>query len=83
TFHSLEDRIVKQFMLQRSNKNAAPSRHSPASLLVQQNDIPNLFDLTPTKAITPREQEVSLNPRARSAKLRCATRTASPTHAAA
>lgn len=83
TFHSLEDRIVKQFMLQRSNKNAAPSRHSPAALLLQQNTTVPTFELTPMKAITPSQQEVSLNPRARSAKLRCATRTASPTHAAA
>lgn len=83
TFHSLEDRLVKQFMLQRSNKNAAPSRHSPAALMVQQNASCATFELTPTKAITPTEQEVSLNPRARSAKLRCATRTASPlSHAA-
>ncbi|MDX2095685.1 MAG: 16S rRNA (cytosine(1402)-N(4))-methyltransferase RsmH [Alphaproteobacteria bacterium] len=83
TFHSLEDRIVKQFMLQRSNKNAAPSRHSPAALMVQQSASCATFELTPTRAITPTEQEVSLNPRARSAKLRCATRTASPlSHAA-
>jgi 16S rRNA (cytosine1402-N4)-methyltransferase len=78
TFHSLEDRIVKQFMIERSNKHAAPSRHSPASLLLQQNEAASLFTLTPAKAITPSEKEVSLNPRARSAKLRCATRTASP-----
>ncbi len=78
TFHSLEDRIVKQFMLQRSSKNAAPSRHSPASLLLQQSAAHPTFDITATKVITPTEQEVSLNPRARSAKLRCAFRTASP-----
>lgn len=83
TFHSLEDRIVKQFMLQRSNKYAAPSRHSPAALMLQQNAIATTFELTPAKAITPSIKEVSLNPRARSAKLRCATRTASLSHVAA
>lgn len=83
TFHSLEDRIVKQFMLQRSNKFAAPSRHSPAALMLQQNAAQNTFELTPAKAITPSTKEVSLNPRARSAKLRCATRTASLSHVAA
>lgn len=77
TFHSLEDRIVKQFMLNRSNPEGAISRHSPAALLVR-GEAKNTFILTPKNAITPSEQEVSRNPRARSAKLRCATRTASP-----
>lgn len=83
TFHSLEDRIVKQFMLRRSTSDVAPSRHSPAALLhgaVTQNAT---FILNPKNAIAPSEQEVSRNPRARSAKLRCAIRTASRTNAAA
>lgn len=82
TFHSLEDRMVKEFMRARS-QSAATSRHSPAALLAQGEDSVSTFRLTPTKAIAPSEKEVSLNPRARSAKLRCATRTASPTNAAA
>jgi 16S rRNA (cytosine1402-N4)-methyltransferase len=77
SFHSLEDRIVKQFMLSRSDKFAAPSRHSPAALMPVTNP-QNTFDLTPKSAIAPSEQEVTQNPRARSAKLRCATRTANP-----
>ncbi len=81
TFHSLEDRIVKQFMLQRSEKIAAPSRHSPAALSAA-TTAQNTFDLTPAKAIAPTEEEVSRNPRARSAKLRCATRTARSPRAA-
>jgi 16S rRNA (cytosine1402-N4)-methyltransferase len=82
TFHSLEDRIVKQFMLNRSNPEGAISRHSPAALLTR-GEAKNTFVLTPKNAIAPSEQEVSRNPRARSAKLRCATRTASPiSHAA-
>lgn len=83
TFHSLEDRIVKQFMLRRSDVFAAPSRHSPAALMGNDATQKNTFILTPKKSITPTLQEVSVNPRARSAKLRCATRTASPSSHAA
>jgi 16S rRNA (cytosine1402-N4)-methyltransferase len=77
TFHSLEDRIVKQFMREKSSKPAA-SRHSPAALLADVGAPETTFVLTPTQAIAPTEQEVRLNPRARSAKLRCATRTSYP-----
>ncbi len=83
TFHSLEDRIVKEFMRTRSQAAAVTSRHSPAALLANETNANHTFDLTPTKAIAPSEKEVSLNPRARSAKLRCATRTASPFNAVA
>ena len=83
TFHSLEDRIVKQFMLSRSDAATPISRHSPAALLPGGANDNATFNLTPKQAITPTEQEVGLNPRARSAKLRCATRTASPLNVAA
>ena len=76
SFHSLEDRIVKQFMLHRSEKNAAPPRHSPAALLPDGAAEESTFALTPKQAIAPSQEEVTRNPRARSAKLRCATRTA-------
>jgi len=83
SFHSLEDRMVKQFMLRRSAEFAAPTRHSPAALLHAAATQKNTFTLTPKRAIAPGEEEVMRNPRARSAKLRCATRTASPiSHAA-
>lgn len=78
SFHSLEDRIVKQFMLSRSEQIAAPSRHSPESMMPQDAASVATFTLTPKQAIAPSEQEVTQNPRARSAKLRCATRTANP-----
>ena len=78
SFHSLEDRIIKQFMQRRSNPQGAISRHSPAALIVDNAATTNTFVLTPKHAIAPSEEEVSRNPRARSAKLRCATRTASP-----
>ena len=82
SFHSLEDRIVKQFMLKRSEQNALPSRHSPAALMPA-GPAQNTFNLTPKSAIAPSEEEVTRNPRARSAKLRCATRTANPVTEAA
>ena len=78
SFHSLEDRMVKQFMLRRSGEFAAPNSHSPAALLHAEATKNNTFVLTPKRAIAPSEEEVMRNPRARSAKLRCATRTASP-----
>lgn len=77
-FHSLEDRIVKQFMLSRSDRAQKISRHDPAALLPNSLTQTAIFELTPPRAIAPSEQEVNTNPRARSAKLRCATRTAIP-----
>jgi 16S rRNA (cytosine1402-N4)-methyltransferase len=82
TFHSLEDRLVKQFMVQRSAAGGSGSRHSPAAMQALPATRPT-FELTPAKAIAPTTEEVTQNPRARSAKLRCATRTASPIPAAA
>lgn len=78
SFHSLEDRIVKQFMLSRSDRAQKISRHDPAALLPNSTSQTAIFELTPQRAIAPSEQEVTTNPRARSAKLRCATRTAIP-----
>jgi 16S rRNA (cytosine1402-N4)-methyltransferase len=78
SFHSLEDRIVKQFLAKRSKAPAA-SRHSPAALLVQTKAV-TTFQLITKNPITPSKEEVTKNPRARSAKLRCAIRTAVPVH---
>ncbi len=78
SFHSLEDRIVKQFMQSRSDRAQKISRHDPAALLPNTSSQTAIFELTPNRAIAPSEQEVTTNPRARSAKLRCATRTAIP-----
>lgn len=76
TFHSLEDRIVKQFMLQRSKSHAANFRHSPAALAPNAAPPQMPFQLITKHAITPTPEEVNRNPRARSAKLRSAIRTA-------
>jgi 16S rRNA (cytosine1402-N4)-methyltransferase len=72
TFHSLEDRIVKQFIADRSGSHGG-SRHMP------ETDIrPPAFLKTKSKPVVPGEAECEANPRARSAKLRSAVRTASP-----
>jgi len=73
TFHSLEDRIVKRFMRERSGGTPAGSRHLPA---VAAANAPT-FE-TPAKAVKAGEAEVARNPRARSATLRVARRTAAP-----
>ncbi|MDX2263908.1 MAG: 16S rRNA (cytosine(1402)-N(4))-methyltransferase RsmH [Hyphomicrobiales bacterium] len=69
TFHSLEDRIVKQFLAERSGKAPGPSRHAPAA----SRPAPT-FKLLARKPVEPSEAEVAANPRARSARLRAAER---------
>ena len=73
SFHSLEDRIVKQFLRDASGAVANASRHLPAAAPA---NAPT-FDAV-SKAIRPSEAELLRNPRARSATLRAATRTAAP-----
>ncbi len=73
TFHSLEDRIVKRFLKQRSGDVPSPSRHMPEAI---QHDRPEpVFKLLSRKAVLASEPETKENPRARSAKLRAAVRT--------
>ena len=71
-FHSIEDKIVKNFLKEKSGALAGTSRHLP-----QQLDIPtqSTFDLINKKVIKPTIQEVNNNRRARSARLRAAVRT--------
>ena len=73
TFHSLEDRIVKQFLRDASGAVAAGSRHLPPSASTQRP----VFSAV-SKAIRPGQAELDRNPRARSATLRHATRTEAP-----
>ena len=73
TFHSLEDRLVKQFLRKRSGGEGAGSRHLPER---QAGAAPTFHK--PAKAVRPSEAELSRNPRARSATLRSAVRTAAP-----
>lgn len=72
TFHSLEDRIVKDFMNDHGKPKSAPSRYLPA---VQATTNP-AFSILTKKALIPTDTEISQNPRSRSAKLRAAVRVA-------
>lgn len=74
TFHSLEDRMVKQWLRERAGKTAGGSRHLP---MMQKGPDPT-FELAVSKAVLPSDNEVEGNPRARSAKLRAAIRTGAP-----
>lgn len=76
TFHSLEDRTVKQFLKQKSGKAAAASRYLPDSGLPDDPGATATFTLRHKKAIEPSDDEIARNPRARSARLRCGIRTA-------
>lgn len=73
TFHSLEDRIVKRFMQQRSNSAGGGSRYQPVAKV----DDP-AFKLPFRRAIGADEDELLNNPRARSALLRVGVRTDVP-----
>jgi 16S rRNA (cytosine1402-N4)-methyltransferase len=68
-FHSLEDRIVKNFMAERS-RAPAYSRHQPEMTAAAPT-----FRLLTRRPETPDDDEIAANPRARSAKLRAAERT--------
>lgn len=69
TFHSLEDRIVKQFFADRSGK-VSGSRHLP---MVEAK--PAVFETLGRSVVAASDEEAEANPRARSAKLRAGIRT--------
>ena len=73
SFHSLEDRIVKQFLRDASGAVANASRHMP---MAAPRDAATFAQVT--KALRPGEAELARNPRARSATLRAAIRTSAP-----
>jgi 16S rRNA (cytosine1402-N4)-methyltransferase len=73
TFHSLEDRIVKRFLRERSGANPGGSRHRPAIT----DPLEPTFERV-AKPVSPSEAELARNPRARSARLRSAVRTSAP-----
>jgi 16S rRNA (cytosine1402-N4)-methyltransferase len=74
SFHSLEDRIVKNFMVERS-KQGGGSRHLP-----ERDQSAPSFRLLSKRPVIADGDEVSANPRARSAKLRGAERSDAPAH---
>ena len=73
TFHSLEDRIVKQFIANRTGKGLPRSRHLPENEAI----LPTFQELT-RKPVIAGDSEKAANPRARSAKLRAALRLNNP-----
>ena len=70
TFHSLEDRIVKNFLRDRSGQKSGGSRHLPEVQEIR--SAPSFYK--PAKAVRPAKAEQDSNPRARSATLRSAIR---------
>ena len=74
SFHSLEDRIVKNFFSQRS-KTGGGSRHLPEVAQVAPS-----FKLLTRRPLVAGDDETAANPRARSAKLRAAVRTEAAAH---
>lgn len=75
SFHSLEDRPVKQFLSRRTGDAPRPSRHRPPAA----RDEPEpSFRALFRGACKPGEAEIARNPRARSARLRAAVRTDAP-----
>ena len=74
TFHSLEDRMVKRFLRDRSGNAPGGSRHLPMASVVA--TAPSFERVG--RAVRAGEEEIARNPRARSATLRMAVRTAAP-----
>ena len=75
TFHSLEDRIVKNFLRRRSGGDAGGSRHRPQVAPMERPAFAK-----PARAVRPSEEEIRHNPRARSATLRSAVRLGQSSH---
>ena len=75
SFHSLEDRIVKRFMVEAAGRMPAPSRHDPRGLMTRPRAD---FRLLTSKALRPTSAETAANPRARSARLRALERLQAP-----
>jgi len=71
SFHSLEDRIVKQFLVREGGATPHASRHLPQTAAAAPR-----FKLVTRHPQTPTAGEIAQNPRARSAKLRVAERLA-------
>lgn len=85
TFHSLEDRIVKRHLLGNVIDNAInplPLKYTNASLWYDRNEVDSLLHsnwrLVHKHVLTPGLEEISINPRSRSAKLRAATKVTDP-----
>jgi 16S rRNA (cytosine1402-N4)-methyltransferase len=75
SFHSLEDAMVKRFLQVRTGKREGGSRHLPPGAPPERE--PSFRFVNP-KPISPARDEIAVNPRARSARLRWAVRTGAP-----
>ena len=71
TFHSLEDRIVKNFFIKNSNLKPNVNRHEMPLMM---NDDKELFKVMTKKAVLPSKEELLFNSRSHSAKLRAAVK---------
>ena len=80
SFHSLEDRTVKEFLRARAGAQTLTSRHLPA---LETANAKSTFRLLGRGVVKPGNAETSNNQRARSARLRAAERTAEPARDAA
>lgn len=69
SFHSLEDRIVKAFIQEKSGKSARPSKYLPDAVQTEA-----VLKPVTKKPILPSEEEINRNIRSRSARLRIAER---------
>ena len=76
TFHSLEDRVVKRYFQQAAGQEGNANRYAPATTQA----VPR-FEIVTRKAVEADDEELALNPRARSARLRIARRTEAPAKA--
>jgi 16S rRNA (cytosine1402-N4)-methyltransferase len=74
SFHSLEDRRVKDFLRRRSSAAPGASRHLPAHARARAPS----FKLLSRRVAKPGAAEIAHNPRARAARLRAAERTSAP-----
>ncbi|SMY07706.1 16S rRNA (cytosine(1402)-N(4))-methyltransferase RsmH [Flavimaricola marinus] len=73
TFHSVEDRMVKRFIQLRANAGGNANRYAP-----ELERAAAQFEQVTRKAISADEDELAINPRSRSARLRVARRTDAP-----
>lgn len=73
SFHSVEDRMVKRFMQARAGQSGRANRYAPEL----EAETP-AFEIVTRKAVGPDDDELAVNPRSRSAKLRVARRTDAP-----
>jgi 16S rRNA (cytosine1402-N4)-methyltransferase len=67
SFHSLEDRVVKQFIAQQSGRDAPRDPVTGQRLDAEMR-------MRPIARVLPGDEEIRINPRARSAVLRVAER---------